>query len=163
MDTDAILELVRSLPRADFVARMPHPFLLVLSRSSLEEEELGFDTLVGESNFGGRRRSSPSRRIDVLEVVKAAGNPYPDRISIGRARNCDIVLRDPSVSKLHAHVRLHGGELHLVDLGSQNGTMVNDRILAAHRAEPIRAGDTLIFGNVSVKLVDAGQLHDFMR
>jgi hypothetical protein len=66
-------------------------------------------------------------------VVSAAPMPprlelagVPDRISLGRARNCDIVLRDPSVSKLHAHFRVKDdGKFDLVDRLSENGTEIN--------------------------------------
>jgi len=40
----------------------------------------------------------------IVAVKKREGNPYPDRFSIGRAPNCDVVVRLPSVSKVHAHV-----------------------------------------------------------
>ena len=45
---------------------------------------------------------------------------------IGRAKDADLVIDDPSVSRRHA--MLHFGEdVELEDLGSQNGTMIVDR------------------------------------
>lgn len=163
MDSEALIELLRASSRDAFVARMPNLFLLIMTHSTAPDDG-GFDTLSHEQEFTGKRRSSPSRQFEVVEVVKSRGNPYPDRISLGRARNCDVAIRDPSISKLHAHFRVReGGGFDLVDLDSQNGTSINDEILATNRPGRVRPGDTLVFGSVTVKLVDAGQLHDLMK
>ena len=77
--------------------------------------------------------------------------------------NWQQVLRDPSVSKLHAHFRATGSLWELVDLESQNGTCRNDVPLKPHRPEPLALGDLLLFGNVAAKLVDAGLLHDLLK
>jgi hypothetical protein len=163
LEFDELTTLIRSISRDEFISRRPIMFLLVTSRLE-EEEDAGFNTLISKPTFKGRRQSSPARVMDVLEVDKAEGNPYPDRISIGRARNCDVAIRDPSVSKLHAHFRKRDtGELDLVDLGSQNGTCVNTRPLAPNRPEPVNAGDVLLFGSVACKLLSAAQIYDLLR
>ncbi len=51
----------------------------------------------------GVKLSTDSKRYRVFSMVKAARNPWVERISVGRARNNDIVLPHKSVSKLHAH------------------------------------------------------------
>jgi hypothetical protein len=50
-----------------------------------------------------------------------------DVVVIGRSSGCDIVLDDPNVSRRHAEVRRLGEGFSLVDLGSTNGTEVNDQ------------------------------------
>ncbi|HEX9123460.1 MAG TPA: DUF3662 and FHA domain-containing protein [Actinomycetota bacterium] len=47
-------------------------------------------------------------------------------VTIGRLPECDVVLADPGASRRHASVRAEGGEFLLTDLGSTNGTFVND-------------------------------------
>ena len=42
----------------------------------------------------------------IAPVKKREGNPYADRVSIGRATNCDVVLRVPFISKMQAHARI---------------------------------------------------------
>jgi hypothetical protein len=160
MDRHELLELVHSTSREQFTAKFPHLFLMIATRS-LEDEDAGFNTLVAEP---GTSRSSATRELQHVPIAKAPGNPYPDRISVGRARNCDVVLRDPSVSKLHAHFRvLPDGKLELVDLDSQNGTCVNHAPLAGNRPEPIKAGDLVLFGAVSARLVTSSQVYDLLR
>ena len=45
--------------------------------------------------------------------------------SAGRHASSDICLDDVTVSRRHAEFQLQGGEFHLVDVGSLNGTYVN--------------------------------------
>ena len=162
MDTDTLAELAQTSTRDEFVAKQPHTFL-VLEQALPLDEEVGFSTQVVDPVSLRRSTVRRPQNIEVLPVVKAPGNPYPDRVSVGRARNCDIVMRDPSVSKLHAHFRVGGGKLELVDIDSQNGTRVNGRALAPHQPAQISTGDTVLFGSVACKLVDAAALYDLLR
>lgn len=66
------------------------------------------------------------------------------RTVVGRERGgADIVLRDPNVSRRHAELSFTGSDWSIEDLGSTNGTLVNNR-----RVErcPLRNGDMLTFG-----------------
>lgn len=64
---------------------------------------------------------------------------------IGRdAANATIVINDPGVSRRHAQVRFEGGSYLLQDLGSSNGTFVNDDRLEGERF--LRAGDSIRLG-----------------
>ncbi|MCA9690774.1 MAG: FHA domain-containing protein [Myxococcales bacterium] len=93
-------------------------------------------------------------------VRKRPGNPFPDRISVGRAQNCDIVLRLSYVSKLHAHFLLGpGGVMHLCDQRSANGTRVNGEPLLAGVRALVRVGDTIGFGQLEVQLVSGAQFY----
>ncbi|MCU1277395.1 MAG: hypothetical protein JWM53_941 [bacterium] len=161
MDADTLAELAQSTTRDEFVAQQPHSFL-VLEQALYEQEQVGFSTQVVDPVSLKRSVRRP-QNIEVMPVVKAAGNPYPDRVSVGRARNCDLVMRDPSVSKLHAHFRIGGPKLELVDIDSQNGTRVNGRALAPHQPAQVSNGDTILFGSVAAKLVDAAALYDLLR
>ena len=49
-----------------------------------------------------------------------------DVVIIGRLGDSDVVLPDPEISRRHAEVRRENGEFVLQDLGSTNGTLVND-------------------------------------
>src|SRR4051812_84432 len=65
---------------------------------------------------------------------------------IGRARDCWFRIDDLSVSRRHAEVRGTACGFVLSDLGSRNGTFVDNKRIESC---PIRAGQTLRFGMVS--------------
>lgn len=99
----------------------------------------------------------------VMRVQKREGNPFPERISVGRARNCDVVLRLPFVSKLHAHLfQGEDGSLTLVDQRSANGTQVNGRELLPGDKAPVAVGDLISFGSLELELCDGGLLYDIL-
>jgi FOG: FHA domain len=69
-------------------------------------------------------------------------------IRIGKANDNDFVVNNPSVSRYHAQLHYDkSGSLMLEDLGSSNGTFVNDNQIAKKRILPtdvIRLGDNYI-------------------
>jgi len=65
-------------------------------------------------------------------------------VTIGRQSDCTIVLADPNVSRRHAEIRPSGEGFVVVDLGSTNGTKVNDAKVTEHH---LRDGDEVRFGN----------------
>ena len=66
-----------------------------------------------------------------------------DRMTIGRRPDSDVFLDDVTVSRDHALIVRRGGEFHLDDLGSLNGTYVNRRRIDSHR---LADGDELQIG-----------------
>jgi pSer/pThr/pTyr-binding forkhead associated (FHA) protein len=61
---------------------------------------------------------------------KYSGAEFPidrDSILIGRHPDLDMVLHDDAVSERHARISLAEGATWLEDLGSENGTFVNDQ------------------------------------
>jgi hypothetical protein len=134
----------------------------VLEQELSEQDQVGFSTLVVDPVTQKRTPGPPRKIVEVLPIMKAVGNPYPDRVSVGRARNCDIVMRDPSVSKLHAHFRL-GEKLELVDIDSQNGTRINGKAVPPHQPQTVSTGDDILFGSVATKVMDARSLYDYLK
>ena len=67
---------------------------------------------------------------------------------IGRDESAGIVLDETTVSRRHAQITVRGGEATLEDLGSQNGTWVNESRLDAPMV--LADGDRLRFGLVHV-------------
>ncbi len=66
---------------------------------------------------------------------------------IGRdGTQCDIVLDDTAVSKQHAKVKFENGQFVVVDLGSTNGTFVNNRRV---QRQSLLDGDDVRFGNTT--------------
>ncbi len=98
----------------------------------------------------------------VVAIKKREGNPFPDRVSVGRARNCDVVLRLPYISKLHAHFMMGDTQMTVCDQRSANGTSVNGRELEGGRNVSVGPGNLLCFGSLEVELVDGALLYDIL-
>jgi hypothetical protein len=67
---------------------------------------------------------------------------------IGRASQCAIALKDPSLSRQHCEIQIQGGVATLMDRGSMNGTLVNGRRASTHRLLPgdkIQIGQTILW------------------
>lgn len=64
--------------------------------------------------------------------------------TIGRSRQCDVVIDDPNVSRQHAEVRPRGGAWVLTDLGSTNGSSLNGRRVS--HPEVVQPGDEIEIG-----------------
>jgi pSer/pThr/pTyr-binding forkhead associated (FHA) protein len=68
----------------------------------------------------------------------------PTGVTLGRSRQCDVVLEDPNVSRQHAEIRPRGGSWVLTDLGSTNGSSVNGRRIDS--PEVLKPGDEIEIG-----------------
>ena len=68
---------------------------------------------------------------------------------VGRDRECDVRLDDPSVSRRHAEcVRLANGRLHVTDCATMNGTFVlDDEEWRAVRQTLVEPSDHIRFGD----------------
>jgi Protein of unknown function (DUF3662)/FHA domain len=87
-------------------------------------------------------------------MLLAEGKRYavgPGGATIGRSRECDIVLADSNVSRRHAEVRPLGDGWTITDLGSTNGVKVNGHAVRAHEPHPLATGDQLDVGTVDAR------------
>lgn len=66
-----------------------------------------------------------------------------DVVSIGRLREADVVLQDPGASRQHAEIRRTPNGYVLADLGSTNGTMVNEATVSERL---LQEGDRITIG-----------------
>ncbi len=92
-------------------------------------------------------------RLILLEPAGHNGQVFElaDELTVGRAIGCGVALPDDTfVSTLHARVFRHDGSLYVEDLGSTNGTFVNDRPVTA--TVPIHKGDRLQVGKTVLEL-----------
>ena len=80
---------------------------------------------------------------------KAFAVDKPD-VHIGRDLNNDVVINDAEVSRRHAKLVVQAGSYLLEDLGSTNGTFVDDQGISGPHL--MRPGETILLGeNVSLR------------
>ena len=68
--------------------------------------------------------------------------------TVGRSRDCDIVLDDAGVSRRHAEIRPGVDGWTIADLGSTNGVLLNGRPLGSRHA--LRPGDRIELGSTEI-------------
>jgi pSer/pThr/pTyr-binding forkhead associated (FHA) protein len=91
-------------------------------------------------------------------VVRSGGGrageyftPQSERTTIGRSPDCSIFLDDVTVSRKHAVLIEHDGEVSIEDLGSLNGTFVNRRRIEA--ATRLQSGDEVQIGKYRLSFI----------
>jgi hypothetical protein len=101
---------------------------------------------------GGAGSSSQPNPVAVMVHVDGAAKPRAMYLAtntvIGRAAECDLRLDDTFVSQEHARIFAKDGSWYVEDLGSTNGTFVNEQRLAAPAmlttGDRIRVGTTVL-------------------
>jgi hypothetical protein len=98
--------------------------------------------------------------LELFPLVKKPGASFPDRITIGRTHNNDIVIVDHSVSRLHAYVRQADGGWVIADAGSKNGSLLRGARLEPRREQPLASKTALQLGEVELTFYAASDLFD---
>jgi pSer/pThr/pTyr-binding forkhead associated (FHA) protein len=87
------------------------------------------------------------REVVTLSVNGTRHEVTKQRMTLGRSRDCDVQIEDPSASRRHAELRQEGTAYWIVDLDSTNGIEVNG--LRTKRAK-LQNGDTITIGSTDV-------------
>jgi hypothetical protein len=99
----------------------------------------------------------------VFELRKCT--PGAAEITLGRAQECDIVIEDPTVSRLHAWFRRepHTGMWHVVDAESHNGTFQAGVLMVPGRPTPLFERASLRFGGVEMSFLQASAFEHYVQ
>jgi pSer/pThr/pTyr-binding forkhead associated (FHA) protein len=100
--------------------------------------------------------------MEVLPLAKKPGASFPDRITIGRTSNNDLVIADASISRLHAYVRRDGQGWVVADGGSKNGSWLKGARLDARRERPLESRAVLRLGDVDLTFYVAEDLYSLL-
>jgi pSer/pThr/pTyr-binding forkhead associated (FHA) protein len=103
-----------------------------------------------------RPRRSPGKPPRAVVVTDERGNkvssqPLQDGpLNIGRGESCQIQVSDTYVSAAHARIYRSDGSWYVEDLGSTNGTYLNQRRVTT--PAELRAGDRVRVGKTTLEL-----------
>jgi hypothetical protein len=125
-----------------------------LDRTGSGDRDLDAETQVAAAV--GRRRSPQG--VEVYPLAKKPGASFPDMITIGRTANNDIVLRDVTVSRLHAFFRRRDDRWVMADAGSKNGTAVEGEPLMPRREREVGSGTGVRIGDLELTFYTAAEL-----
>ena len=162
---DALRARCRAASAGAFAAE--HPYLwLVRELRAAPGGDVSFATAFvpeGALRPGGegllQRVAQAPADFGFFPLRKTDKNPWKDKLLVGRATNNDVVVRDASVSKVHARITQREGAWTLSDARSTNGTWVDGVQLPAGGAAPLRAGGTVKLGGVSCSVLDSEAVH----
>jgi len=95
------------------------------------------------------RRSSCACASSILLSGAGVSTSWGDEVTVGRSPGCAVPLDDDTfASSIHARVFRRSGELWIEDLGSTNGTWLNDERLDVpvrlRRGDHVKVGSTIL-------------------
>ncbi len=86
-------------------------------------------------------------QVFLSDVGQVTHDLTEDKHTVGRLADNTLYIEDPSVSSRHAEITFEGGVYHLHDLGSTNGTFVNEEKVTD---AVLSHGDEIRFGTIPV-------------
>ncbi len=115
----------------------------------IEQDEHGHTMIYSTSaRVGGPVEEAHARRAPPRALLSVGGRRLlvpPGGGTIGRSRDCDIVLEDPGISRRHAELRPAGESFAIHDLGSTNGVLVDGEPVRG--ARQLRGGEVIELGS----------------
>jgi pSer/pThr/pTyr-binding forkhead associated (FHA) protein len=97
--------------------------------------------------------------VDSRLTLKKSSNgqqiPIAGSVSVGRDEGSTLRLAEGQASRRHAQISVDGSAVFVEDLGSANGTFVNDKRIDANSKVQVKPGDRLRFDIEEFVLIDA--------
>ena len=135
--------------------------LVSFDRFSDDDNEAGVNLMPGKTSEAADPEEAAPKEIDYpfeatysingVERSRTLTFRNGTRRSVGRTKENDLSIEDPSVSKIHASLTANGGQLVVGDTGSTNGTFVNGERIAYGKTAPVGDGENVTFGTVNVR------------
>jgi len=165
VDATAHYRNLVGLGRAEFLATAA-PAALVRHRGGHGDLAEGLTTLtldVGEAEetlpHGKDLAVGDDTDVEVYPLTKKPGASFPDRITIGRTPNNDIVIVDHSVSRFHAYLRFDGNAWVVADAGSKNGSWLASSALEPRKERKVPSKAIVRIGDVDLTFYLAPDLY----
>jgi pSer/pThr/pTyr-binding forkhead associated (FHA) protein len=119
-----------------------------VGRAAAGRAQGGRDKPIAKPRGGGKA----PRSLVVLDEqgAKVETIQLNGTLQVGRAEACQIRLPDTYASSFHARIYSRDGSWHIEDLGSTNGTYLNQRRITA--PAELRAGDKVKIGKTTLDL-----------
>ncbi len=125
---------------------------------SRPETAPSFDDLTLISVRPSDVKNTVNATFHVLPITPSRGYTSAT-ITVGRLASNDIQIRDKSISRRHAVVRItQDGRFELMDQDSGNGTSIGDTPLKPGEAYAMPSESSVTLGSVQLTFVDAGHL-----
>lgn len=80
---------------------------------------------------------------------------HKDVCLVGRSPDCDIVLDSPDISRVHGKFFLHNRDIYYTDIGSKNGSKVNEQIAELNQNYLLQSGDVVEAGEFAITIAES--------
>jgi hypothetical protein len=147
VDTISVDDLAAELNKwgeESFQKKYDHPFMVVVYTPPSDAELVDPQTVetdVSEVSKAPQRSSG----MKCIPIVKSDRNAFKSKVTVGRAKNNDIILRAAKVSKLHAAFVQDARGYQVMDMGSANGTVITGVRLKKNQVVRLKTGDMISF------------------
>jgi pSer/pThr/pTyr-binding forkhead associated (FHA) protein len=108
---------------------------------------MGSDTIFIQSPIG-KRLDGMIPDDDRTLVFAGKRVPLVGQLVIGRDASCDVVIENKLVSKRHAMIQKIKADYFVTDLGSTNGTFINEQRVPQDKYMKIEPGDHIKIGKI---------------
>jgi hypothetical protein len=102
--------------------------------------------------------------LECDEIIPIRGKR---EVTLGRSSEGQPIIPDidfapyhgyeAGVSRLHVSIQINEQEIIVTDLGSANGTRINDQKISSHSSHPIKHGDILTLGKFRIQILQRGE------
>ena len=168
MDATAHYRNLVGLGRAEFLASAAPAALVRYRTSSGDLGEGGTTLTLDQDSAETVEETRPQGKdfvladetaLEIYPLAKKPGASFPDRITIGRTPNNDIVIVDHSVSRFHAYLRVDGKAWVVADAGSKNGSWLANATLEPRKERKVPSKTIVRIGDVDLTFYLAPDLY----
>lgn len=104
------------------------------------------ETIMTESPIGKRLEKIKKKENRCL-IFNGKKITLTAKIILGRSSSCDVVIDDMLVSRQHAEIQQIKSAFFIKDLGSRNGTFVNDKKVPEGKYLKLSPNDVIRLGS----------------
>jgi hypothetical protein len=156
-----LFELLRRSPeRAEAEVGSPH-LLVPLEPWSFGDGEappIERATISGRSQLLRTTSGRQEPAIGAHALPLIPGQPK----LLGRAGTLELIVNQPTVSRLHAEIVDADGRFAIRDRASHNGTLVNDRVLGPDDLHRLDDGDVIVLGDAQLLYASLDHLAELL-
>jgi len=164
-DSSSVGELARELENIGegaFRRKHPYPFLVEVYQpeDDFEDDENAQTGEVPVIDFS--QEVSKWMIMKAIAVAGSGGDASNTRVTVGRLKSNDIVLRGSKISKQHAGFYRDKEQWQLMDLGSMNGTAVNGNQLKENQKAGLKSKDVISFWRYTFEFHQTDSFIEFL-
>ena len=95
------------------------------------------------------------QEFDLVSVIR-----HNRKCIVGRSATSNLILGNSDISRSHGEFSYKSGEYYFTDIGSSNGSLINNQVATKERAYLLKAGDVIRLGDFLLILQPIAGVHE---